>query len=102
MDLVEDFPQKLICGQLKESFVRELCDLPLAEDIPIAFDSVRKGMRSINWRADKPSTLYWVETQDGGDAKVEVLPLDIIYMQPAEPLGGEQPTILHKLDLRYE
>ncbi|GKU87010.1 hypothetical protein SLEP1_g1472 [Rubroshorea leprosula] len=41
------------------------------------------------------------ETQDGGDAKVEVSPRDIIYTQPAEPLEGEQPEILHKLDLRY-
>ncbi|KAJ4843041.1 hypothetical protein Tsubulata_037511, partial [Turnera subulata] len=82
-------------------FVRELCDLPLAEDIPIASNSVRKGMRSINWRADKPSMLYWAETQDGGDAKVEVSPRDIVYTQPAEPLEGEQPEILHKLDLRY-
>ncbi|CAH1453393.1 unnamed protein product [Lactuca virosa] len=61
-----------------------LCDLPVAEDIPIAFNSVRKGMRSLNWRADKPSTLYWVETQDGGDAKVEVSPRDIVYTQAAE------------------
>lgn len=45
--------------------------------------------------------LIRVETQDGGDAKVEVSPRDIIYTQPAEPLENEQPTILHKLDLRY-
>lgn len=42
-----------------------------------------------------------METQDGGDAKVEVSPRDIIYTQPAEPLEGEQPRVLHKLDLRY-
>ncbi|KAA8549085.1 hypothetical protein F0562_000769 [Nyssa sinensis] len=95
------FPKKVDVWTASGKFVRDLCDLPLAEDIPIAFNSVRKGMRSINWRADKPSTLYWVETQDGGDAKVEVSPRDIIYTQPAEPLEGEQPTILHKLDLRY-
>ncbi|KAI4349739.1 hypothetical protein L6164_010299 [Bauhinia variegata] len=95
------FPKKVELWSADGKFVRELCDLPLAEDIPIAFNSVRKGMRSINWRADKPSTLYWVETQDGGDAKVEVSPRDIIYTLPAEPLEGEQPVILHKLDLRY-
>ncbi|KAJ6343750.1 hypothetical protein OIU76_005490 [Salix suchowensis] len=95
------FPKKVEVWTTDGKFVREVCDLPLAEDIPIAFSSVRKGMRSINWRADKPSTLYWAETQDGGDAKVEVSPRDIIYMQPAEPLEGEQPEILHKLDLRY-
>ncbi|XP_027155066.1 probable glutamyl endopeptidase, chloroplastic [Coffea eugenioides] len=95
------FPKKVQVWTANGKFVRELCDLPLAEDIPITFNSVRKGMRSINWRADKPSTLYWVETQDGGDAKVEVSPRDIIYTQPAVPLENEQPIILHKLDLRY-
>ncbi|XP_027353350.1 probable glutamyl endopeptidase, chloroplastic isoform X2 [Abrus precatorius] len=95
------FPKKVELWSADGKFIRELCDLPLAEDIPITFNSVRKGMRSINWRADKPSTLYWVETQDGGDAKVENSPRDIIYTQPAEPLEGEQPTIFHKLDLRY-
>ncbi|KAB2605085.1 glutamyl endopeptidase [Pyrus ussuriensis x Pyrus communis] len=95
------FPKKVDVWTADGKFVRELCDLPLAEDIPIAFSSVRKGKRSINWRADKPSTLYWVETQDEGDAKVEVSPRDIIYTQPAEPLEGEGPTVLHKVDLRY-
>ncbi|KAG6787044.1 hypothetical protein POTOM_008672 [Populus tomentosa] len=95
------FPKKVEVWTTDGKFVRELCDLPLAEDIPIAISSVRKGMRAINWRADKPSTLYWAETQDGGDAKVEVSPRDIVYTQPAEPLEGEQPEILHKLDLRY-
>lgn len=45
--------------------------------------------------------VHRVETQDGGDAKVEVSPRDIIYTHPAEPLEGEQPNILHKVDLRY-
>ncbi|KAF3322681.1 putative glutamyl endopeptidase [Carex littledalei] len=95
------FPKKVELWTTEGKVVRELCDLPLAEDIPIATSSVRKGKRSINWRPDKPSTLYWVETQDGGDAKVEVSPRDIIYTEPAEPLNGEQLEILHKLDLRY-
>lgn len=45
--------------------------------------------------------VYRAETQDGGDAKVEVTPRDIIYTQPAKPLEGEKPAILHQLDLRY-
>ena len=45
--------------------------------------------------------LIRVETQDGGDAKVEASPRDIVYMEHAEPINGEQPEILHKLDLRY-
>ncbi|PIA61106.1 hypothetical protein AQUCO_00300552v1 [Aquilegia coerulea] len=95
------FPKKVDVWTTDGKFIRELCDLPLAEDIPIAFNSVRKGMRSINWRADKPSTLYWVETQDGGDAKVEVSPRDIVYTQPADPVDSQQLEVLHQLDLRY-
>ncbi|CAL9149877.1 unnamed protein product, partial [Musa hybrid cultivar] len=95
------FPKKIELWTTTGKFVREICDLPLAEDIPIAFNSVRRGKRSINWRSDKPSTLYWVETQDGGDAKTEVSPRDIVYMESAEPINGEQPEVLHKLDLRY-
>ncbi|KAJ8492061.1 hypothetical protein OPV22_013782 [Ensete ventricosum] len=95
------FPKKVELWTTTGKFIREICDLPLAEDIPIAFNSVRRGKRSINWRPDKPSTLYWVETQDGGDAKTEVSPRDIVYMESAEPINGEQPEVLHKLDLRY-
>jgi hypothetical protein len=53
------FPKKVEVWTTDGKFERELCDLPLAEDIPIATSSVRKGKRAINWRADKPSTLYW-------------------------------------------
>jgi hypothetical protein len=42
-----------------------------------------------------------VETQDGGDANIEVSPRDIVYMEPAEPLDGEKPQVLLKLDFRY-
>ncbi|XP_010679382.2 probable glutamyl endopeptidase, chloroplastic [Beta vulgaris subsp. vulgaris] len=95
------FPKKVDLWTADGKFVRQLCDLPLAENIPIVHNSVRQGMRSINWRADRPSTIYWVETQDGGDAKVEVSPRDIVYTQTAEASDGEAPDVLHKLDLRY-
>ncbi|KAI7748453.1 hypothetical protein M8C21_007611 [Ambrosia artemisiifolia] len=95
------FPVKDDLWSADGKFLRTLCDLPLAEDIPITFNSVRKGMRSLNWREDKPSDLYWVETQDGGDAKVEVSPRDIVYTQAADAPEGEEPSIFFKLDLRY-
>lgn len=95
------FPKKVDLWSADGNFLRTLCDLPVAEDIPIAFNSVRKGMRSLNWRADKPATLYWVETQDGGDAKVEVSPRDIVYTQDADATRGVEPKIFYELDLRY-
>jgi len=47
----------------------DLCDLPLAENIPISFDARRAGMRCVRWRRDAPHTLLWIEAQDGGDPK---------------------------------
>ena len=44
-------------------FIHELASLPLAEDIPIAFNSCRKGPRSLGWRSDKPAEMVWTEAQ---------------------------------------
>lgn len=44
-------------------FICELANLPLAEDIPIAFNSCRKGPRSLGWRSDKPAVVVWTEAQ---------------------------------------
>lgn len=41
--------------------MREIAALPLAEDIPIAFNSTRMGPRGISWRSDKPAELCWME-----------------------------------------
>ena len=43
--------------------MREIAYLPLAGDIPVAFNSCRKGPRSLGWRDDKPAELYWAEAQ---------------------------------------
>eukprot|EP00850_Spirogloea_muscicola_P015508 SM000119S25651 [mRNA] locus=s119:274744:280961:+ [translate_table: standard] len=95
------FPKRVEVWNRDAEVVQEVAYLPLAEDIPITFNSVRQGRRSINWRADQPAQLCWVETQDGGDAKVEVSPRDIVYTHPAEPARGEAPDVVHQLDLRY-
>ncbi|MGB7084885.1 MAG: prolyl oligopeptidase family serine peptidase [Phormidesmis sp.] len=62
------FPKRTEVLDLQGKSVYTLADLPLAEEIPISFDSVRAGIRSSGWRADQPATLYWVEALDGGDA----------------------------------
>lgn len=81
--------------------VQTVEDLPMADNIPVTFNSVRQGRRGIGWRPDCAASLYWVETQDGGDPKVEVSPRDIVYTLPAEPKAGETPQVLHALDMRY-
>ena len=65
MTSVHIVDQSLYCGERYRNggFVKEMCSLPLAEDIPITFNSVRKGMRSLDWRDDKPAEMSWLETQ---------------------------------------
>ena len=40
--------------------VAVLADIPLIEDLPKGFMSVRKGARSFSWRLDKPASIYFV------------------------------------------
>jgi len=95
------FPRRTQLWDASGNMLRELAYLPLAEDIPIAFNSCRKGPRGLGWRDDKPSELYWMECQDGGDPAVEVSPRDIVYTLAADSVQqGDAPTVLAKTDLR--
>jgi len=109
------FPKRVQLWRADGSLVREMAALPLAEDIPIAFNSTRKGPRGIDWRTDKPCELYWVEAQDGGDPAVEVSPRDIVYTLCADAASaaaaaagggdgnggaGVAPRVLATTDLR--
>ena len=77
-----------------------MAERPMADNIPIAFNSCRTGPRSINWRSDKPAELYWAEAQDGGDPSVECSPRDIVYTLK-EPFNESAPKELAKCDYRY-
>ncbi len=76
-----------------------VCNLPLAEEIPIDFDSVRAGIRSSDWRADKPATIYWVEALDDGDARLEREYRDAVYTLSAP--FSEVPRRLWQSRMRF-
>ena len=67
----------------KAELVKSLFQAPLADNIPAGFDGVPKGPREFGWRADKPSTLFWVEAKDQGDPGKQHVLRDIIYTQNA-------------------
>jgi len=94
------FPQQIEIWDLYGNIVHQVADLPLAEEIPIGFGAVRAGPRSVNWRADKPAMLYWIEAQDDGDPKKEVEIRDKVLMLAA-PFQGK-PIPLISLGLRYD
>lgn len=93
------FPLKSEVWDNKGHFVYQIADLPLAENIPIAYGSTRTGRRSIAWRADAPATLYWIEALDDGDASKEAEYRDKVVMLAA-PFTAP-PGDLISLNLRY-
>lgn len=93
------FPQRSFVIERKGGRVTELCDLPLADAVPIAFGSVPTGPRSIRWRQDKPATLCWAEALDGGDAEREASERDRILLHDA-PFKSD-PVELCRTQDRY-
>ena len=93
------FPRRTDILNRQGKSVYTVADLPLAEEIPMNFDSVRDGRRSSGWRADQPATLHWVEALDGGDATKACDYRDAIHTLPA-PFTAE-PQLLWKSQLRF-
>ena len=97
------FPKRVWVVNRDGETVREVCDLPLADAIPIVHNATREGPRGVNWRPDKPAELYWTEAQDGGDPRVDVSPRDITFSVDMHgPEGAGAPGAkLFQTDLRY-
>jgi dipeptidyl aminopeptidase/acylaminoacyl peptidase len=93
------FPRRVELWDQTGRPVRELADLPLQEEVPMAFGSVPTGPRAFDWRDDAPATVHWVEALDGGDARAEADLRDELF-QLAAPFEGE-PEALARFALRY-
>ncbi len=92
------FPNRIEVWDMDGNLVRQVADLPLAENVPTAFGSVPTGVRSISWRGDMPATLYWTEALDGGDARAEAEARDRVFTLAA-PFEGA-PAAIATLPLR--
>ena len=79
--------------------VHTAADQPLAEEIPVAFDSVRTGRRSLGWRSDQPATLRWVEALDEGDSRQSAEFRDAVYTLAAP--FTDSPALLWQTNLRF-
>lgn len=94
------FPRSVeVWSMATGDLVCTVADIPLQDKIPIAFDGVGEGPRSIGWRADAPSTLYWAEAQDGGDPNLDVPIRDCVFTLAA-PFEGN-PRRLASLAWRF-
>jgi len=93
------FPQRIEIWSMDGQLVKQIADLPLADRVATDFDAVPVGPRDVEWRADKPATLAWVEAQDEGNPRKDVAVHDRVVTL-AEPFSGA-PATLADLPMRY-
>lgn len=66
------FPSKTIVYDKSGTAIKTVNEVPLFEIMPKGFMAVRTGKRNMNWRNDKPATLYFVEALDEGNPENKV------------------------------
>ncbi|MFA8449136.1 MAG: alpha/beta hydrolase family protein [Bacteroidales bacterium] len=93
------FPRNVDVYDMEGNLVKNIENVPLTETLPQGFDAVRKGKRSISWRADQPASLTYVVALDGGDPEVESEYRDELFQWNA-PFDKE-PKSLAKTKRRY-
>lgn len=93
------FPMETTVYDSKGKFIKKVNDIQLSEVLPKGFMAVRTGKRNMNWRADKASTLFYVEALDGGDPANNVEFRDNIFTWDA-PFNKE-PVYLTKTINRF-
>ena len=86
--------------KINGELVKEVNNVPLTEVLPKGTMAVREGKRNLAWRADKASTLYFVQALDGGDPEKKVDFRDELYLWEA-PFNSE-PKQLVKTIQRFE
>ena len=90
------FPTEVDISDKDGKFLTNFYSYPLTEELPKGFMAVRKGKRSIQWRVDKPATLYWVEALDEGDPEKDAPFRDAVYQQDAPFTKASQIMVKSK------
>ena len=94
------FPYVVDIKNLVSGTVSLIADIPLDEVRPKGFDATRPGKRSVSWRNDLGSELYWVEANDGGDPKVITENRDIVYTLSSPFTSEKKELVRTKLRFR--
>lgn len=91
------FPNSVKIYSKNSELIQNLIDVPLIEELPKGFMSVRTGKRNFSWRSDKPSTLTYVKALDSGDPSNEVEFRDEVF-ELEKPYNGEGISILKTIN----
>ena len=87
------FPSKTNIYNTNADLISTVLQVPLIEDLPKGFMSVRKGKRNLSWRGDKAATIVWAEALDEGDAAKEVPYRDQIFQFDVPFKGNCTPLV---------
>jgi dipeptidyl aminopeptidase/acylaminoacyl peptidase len=93
------FPRRIEVWSGEGKVVKTVAELPLMDTVIPDRDAAAEGPRSVAWRADAPSTLFWVEAQDKGNPRNEAAIRDRVLM--LAPPFTAAPTELAALATRY-
>ncbi len=94
------FPMKTNVYDSNGNLIKEVNDIALNEIMPKGFMAVREGKRSMQWRADSPATLMFVEALDNGDPANKVEYRDEVFTWEAPFTNAPKPLV--KLTQRYD
>jgi len=87
------FPSKTNIYNTNANLINTVLHVPLIEDLPKGFMSVRKGKRNLSWRGDQAATLIWAEALDEGNAAKEVPYRDQVFQLDA-PFKGKGRSLI--------
>ncbi|MDH6354660.1 dipeptidyl aminopeptidase/acylaminoacyl peptidase [Dysgonomonas sp. PH5-45] len=93
------FPTATTVYTTDGTLVTQINDQPLLEVMPKGFMATYQGKRNIAWRNDKPASLYWVESLDGGDPEKQVEYRDEVFTLDA-PFSGKVKSLVKTIN-RY-
>jgi len=93
------FPSKSVVYDSNGNLVKIVNESPLNEVMPKGFMAVKKGKRSMSWRADAPATLYYAEALDEGNPANKVQFRDEVFTWEAPFV--QNPKSLVKTVQRY-
>ncbi|MDG2341802.1 MAG: prolyl oligopeptidase family serine peptidase [Cytophagales bacterium] len=94
------FPYTVSTKNLDNNSTEIIANIPIDEVRPKGFDATREGIRSVSWRNDLGSELYWVEANDGGDPKVKTEHRDIVYTLSSPFKTQKEELVRTKLRFR--
>ena len=91
------FPRSISVHDDDGNLISNLANIPLVEELPKGFNSVRKGKRNFSWRMDKPSTITYTIALDEGDPSKESNYRDELY-ELESPFQGDGVAIFKSIN----